>query len=121
MEILQKRKSCEHPGGVTIAALTRMTMNFAVLLRQFQGILMKLFYWNYHAGKLRSLAKTSPWRLPRENLREETGAVGKDCLISLEHSIQSLQDFCDEVLPCLCFCRSPLLEQAIPDEDENFL
>ena len=101
----------EHPGGVTIAALT--DDNELLFVRQFrypyETVLLEL-----PAGKL-DPAKTSPLRLPRENCREETGAVGKD-YISLGTFYPSA-GFCDEVLH-LYFCKVASIGASHPDEDE---
>ena len=93
------REVVEHPGGVTIAALT--DNNELLFVRQFrypyETVLLEL-----PAGKL---------RLPRENCRKKQALLEK-IIFLWEHSIP-VQDFVMKYFTYI-FAKSPLLEQAIP-------
>ena len=99
-----KREVVEHPGGVTIAALT--DDNELLFVRQFrypyETVLLEL-----PAGKL----DPGPLRLPRENCRKKQELLEK-IIFLWEHSIQ-VQDFVMKYFTYI-FVKSPLLEQAIP-------
>jgi len=91
------REVVEHPGGVTIAALT--DDNELLFVRQFrypyETVLLEL-----PAGKL-DPGENQPLEAAKRELQEETGAVGKDYI--------SLMKYFTYI-----FVKSPLLEQAIP-------
>ena len=106
-----KREVVEHPGGVTIAALT--DDNELLFVRQFrypyETVLLEL-----PAGKL-DPGENQPLEAAKRELQEETGAVGKD-YISLGTFYPSA-GFCDEVLH-LYFCKVASIGASHPDEDE---
>ena len=85
-----KREVVEHPGGVTIAALT--DDNELLFVRQFR--------YPYETVLL-----------PRENCRKKQELLEK-IIFLWEHSIQ-VQDFVMKYFTYI-FVKSPLLEQAIP-------
>ena len=101
------REVVEHPGGVTIAALT--DNDELLFVRQFrypyETVLLEL-----PAGKLDPV-KISPLRLPRENCRKKQALLEK-IIFLWEHSIP-VQDFVMKYFTYI-FAKSPLLEQAIP-------
>ena len=105
------REVVEHPGGVTIDALT--DNNELLFVRQFrypyETVLLEL-----PAGKL-DPGENQPLEAAKRELQEETGAVGKD-YISLGTFYPSA-GFCDEVLH-LYFCRVASIGASHPDEDE---
>lgn len=105
------REVVEHPGGVTIAALT--DNNELLFVRQFrypyETVLLEL-----PAGKL-DPGENQPLEAAKRELQEETGGVGKD-YISLGTFYPSA-GFCDEVLH-LYFCKVASIGASHPDEDE---
>ena len=104
------REVVEHPGGVTIAALT--DNNELLFVRQFrypyETVLLEL-----PAGKL-DPGENQPLEAAKRELQEETGAVGKD-YISLGTFYPSAGF--NEVLH-LYFCRVASIGASHPDEDE---
>ncbi len=105
------REVVEHPGGVTIAALTENRE--LLFVRQFRYPYKKVLL-ELPAGKL-DLGETDPLEAAKRELREETGAVGRD-YISLGEFYPSA-GFCDEVLH-LYFCRVASIGKNAPDADE---
>lgn len=108
---ISEREIVEHPGGVTIAALTEN--NELVFVRQYrhpyEQVLLEL-----PAGKL-DPGENDPLEAAKRELQEETGVIGKD-YASLGLYYPSA-GFCDEVLH-LYFCRVASVGTTNPDEDE---
>ncbi len=104
------REIIEHPGGVTVAAVT--SCNELVFVKQYrhpyESVLLEL-----PAGKLDE--GEPPFEAAKRELREETGVIGKD-YVSLGQFYPSA-GFCDEVLH-LYFCTVEEMGAAHPDEDE---
>ena len=106
-----QREIVEHPGGVTIAALTEN--NELMFVRQYrhpyEQILLEL-----PAGKL-DPGENDPLEAAKRELQEETGVIGKE-YVSLGTFYPSA-GFCDEVLH-LYFCRVASVGETNPDDDE---
>jgi len=104
------REVVNHPGGVTVAALTNK--NELLFVRQyrypFHEIVLEL-----PAGKLEK--NNAPLENAKRELIEETGAVGYN-FISLGKQMVS-PGFCDEVVH-MYMCRIDHFEQQQPDDDE---
>lgn len=104
------REVVNHPGGVTVAAITND--NELLFVRQyrypFHEIVLEL-----PAGKLEKTGTTL--ENAKRELLEETGAVGYN-FISLGKQMVS-PGFCDEVVH-MYMCRIDHFEQQQPDEDE---
>ncbi len=104
------REVVNHPGGVTVAAITND--NELLFVRQyrypFHEIVLEL-----PAGKLEKTG--TPLENAKRELLEETGAVGYN-FISLGKQMVS-PGFCDEVVH-MYMCRIDHFEQQQPDEDE---
>lgn len=108
---IAQREVVEHPGGVTIAALTEQ--NELVFVRQYRHPYQKILL-ELPAGKL-DPGETDPLEAAKRELQEETGVIGKD-YVSLGTYYPSA-GFCDEVLH-LYFCRVAYIGATNPDEDE---
>lgn len=106
-----QREVVEHPGGVTIAALTKQ--NELLFVRQFRYPYGKILL-ELPAGKL-DAGESDPLQAAQRELLEETGAYGTDYAYLGEFYPSA--GFCDEVLH-LYFCRVSSVGAAAPDEDE---
>ncbi len=104
------REVVNHPGGVTVAALTKE--NELLFVRQyrypFHEIVLEL-----PAGKMEK--NSTPLENIKRELLEETGAVGYN-FISLGKQMVS-PGFCDEVVH-MYMCRIDHFEEQQPDDDE---
>ncbi len=104
------REVVEHPGGVTVAALTKDKE--LLFVRQFRypygEVLLEL-----PAGKLEP--GEDPFEAVQRELQEETGAIGTEYQ-DLGKMYPS-PGFCDEIL-YLYACKVDRMEQANPDDDE---
>lgn len=105
-----KREVVNHPGGVTVAALT--DNNELLFVRQyrypFKEVVLEL-----PAGKLEK--GTTPLENGKRELLEETGAVGYN-YISLGSQMAS-PGFCDEVVH-MYLCRVQSFGEQKLDDDE---
>lgn len=105
-----EREVVEHPGGVTVAALTQEQE--LLFVRQYrypyEEVLLEL-----PAGKLER--GEDPFEAVKRELQEETGAIGT-AYESLGKMYPS-PGFCDEVL-YFYLCRVAGFGDANPDEDE---
>lgn len=104
------REVVGHPGGVCIAALTP----------QQELLFVEQFRYPYHevvlelpAGKLEK--GQNPLENGKRELKEETGATGKD-YVSLGQLYPS-PGYCAEIIH-LYFCRVEEIAGSCPDEDE---
>ena len=104
------REIVEHSGGVCVAALTEQ--NELLFVRQFrypyQKVLLEL-----PAGKRNP--EEDPLEGGKRELREETGAVGKDYRFMGE--LYPTPGYCEEVI-YLYLCRVDQVGRTNPDEDE---
>ena len=104
------REVVEHPGGVTVAALT--DNDELMFVRQFRypysEVLLEL-----PAGKLEY--GEDPFEAGKRELREETGAVGGR-MISLGALYPSVA-ICDEIIH-LCVAEGFTMDHTDPDDDE---
>lgn len=106
-----QREVVEHPGGVTVAALTQQ--NELLFVRQFRYPYRKILL-ELPAGKL-DKGELDPLDAAKRELHEETGAVAEN-YISLGEFYPSA-GFCNEVL-YLYFCRVTRIGKPNPDQDE---
>lgn len=107
---LAKREVVNHPGGVTVAALT--DENELLFVRQFRYPFKEVVL-ELPAGKLE--ANTNPLENGKRELLEETGAVGYN-YISLGAQMVS-PGFCDEIVH-MYLCRVERFDKQRLDEDE---
>lgn len=107
---LAKREVVEHPGGVTIAALT--DDGEMLFVRQFRYPYMQTLL-EIPAGKLER--GEDPLEAGKREPREETGAVAER-YISLGYEYPS-PGYCDEVLH-LYLATGLTFGEAQPDDDE---
>lgn len=104
------REVVEHPGGVTVAALTRE--NELLFVRQFRYPYGKVLL-ELPAGKLEP--NEDPFEAIQRELQEETGAIAADYQFLGE--MYPSPGFCDETL-YLYACKVDRFVEAKPDEDE---
>lgn len=104
------REVVNHPGGVTVVALT--DKNEILFVRQFRYPYMETVL-ELPAGKLEKNA--SPLENGKRELLEETGAIGYN-YISLGVSYSS-PGFCDETVH-MYMCRIERFDRQQLDEDE---
>lgn len=107
---LVSREVIEHPGGVAIAALTEKRE--LLFVQQFRYPYGKVVL-ELPAGKLEK--GEDPLEAGKRELKEETGAVGKDYRFLGE--VYPSPGFCDEIL-YLYACQVDTLGENNPDEDE---
>lgn len=105
-----KREVVDHPGGVTVAALTEK--NELLFVRQYR--------YPYHevvlelpAGKLEK--GEDPFEAVKRELREETGCVGKDYVFC--GNLYPSPGYCGEIIR-LWFCKVDYEGEMDLDEDE---
>ena len=104
------REVVNHPGGVCIAALT--DENELLFVRQYRYPYHKVIL-ELPAGKLEK--GSNPLENGKRELREETGAIGKD-YISLGELYPS-PGYCAEIIH-LYFCKVESFGDVDPDDDE---
>lgn len=104
------REIVEHSGGVCVAALTER--NELLFVRQFrypyQKVLLELPAGKREPGE-------EPLACGMRELREETGAVGRDYRFMGE--LYPTPGYCEEII-YLFLCRVDRMENTNPDEDE---
>lgn len=104
------REIVEHSGGVCVAALTEQ--NELLFVRQFrypyQKVLLELPAGKRNPGE-------DPLACGKRELKEETGAVGRDyCFLG---ELYPTPGYCEEII-YLYGCRVDKMGQTNPDEDE---
>ena len=105
-----KREVVEHPGGVCVGALTEK--NELLFVRQFRypyGEVVR----ELPAGKLER--GEDPLEAGKRELKEETGATGKD--YQFLGGLYPSPGYCDEIIR-LYACRVESLGESSPDDDE---
>ena len=107
---IAKREVVEHPGGVTIAALTEQ--NELLFVRQFRypygEVVLEL-----PAGKLE--AGEDPFEAGKRELLEETGAEGRDYVFL--GNLYPSPGYCGEIIRIYA-CRISSVGDNNPDDDE---
>lgn len=106
----EHREVVEHPGGVTVAALTQQ--NELLFVKQYRYPYKEVML-ELPAGKLEK--GQSPLENGKRELLEETGAIGHS-YVSLGQLYPS-PGYCGEIIH-LYFCRVESIQQACPDEGE---
>lgn len=105
-----KREVVEHPGGVTIAALTEKEE--LLFVRQFRYPFQEVVL-ETPAGKLEP--GEDPLEAGKRELKEETGAAGRDFVFL--GNMYPTPGYCGEII-CLYACRVDGYGDMDPDEDE---
>ncbi len=107
---IAKREVVEHPGGVTIGALT--DQDELLFVRQFRYPYQKVLL-ETPAGKLEP--GEDAFEAGKRELREETGATGRD--FQFLGNMYPTPGYCTEIIR-LYACRVEDFGQMDPDDDE---